>query len=346
MSRLFVLGCGAVSPAGWGREALAGAVAAEVPLATRELARPGWPVGLTIRPVPTPPAPLKHLANPRVRRTSPIAHYTVTAALEALGQDLDAVLARSKRLGIVYCTMSGCVNYSRRFYDEALRDPATASPLIFPETVFNSPASHLAAILGTPFLNYTLVGDPGVFLNGVALAAQWLGAGRIDSCLVVGAEEHDWLTADAFRLFSPQVVLGAGAGALYLSADPGAEPLAEVIGITDPRSFESSRSRFEAAALVRREFPRPEDHCLLVDGLQDASVFDRTEAAAWSDWEGDRCSPKKILGEGLMAGAAWQCVLAAEALKQSIRHRAAYVSIVGCNQQAIGAQFVPAKAVL
>ena len=70
--------------------------------------------------------------------------------------------------------MSGSVNYSRRFYDETLKDPATASPLVFPETVFNAPASHLAALLGTTAINYTLVGDPGTFLQGIALAADWL----------------------------------------------------------------------------------------------------------------------------------------------------------------------------
>jgi len=40
----------------------------------------------------------------------------------------------------------------------------------------------------------------------------------------------------------------------------------------------------------------------------------------------------------LMAAAAWQCIAAAEVLKRGM-HASANISIVGCNQQAIGAQF-------
>jgi hypothetical protein len=49
-------------------------------------------------------------------------------------------------------------------------------------------------------------------------------------------------------------------------------------------------------------------------------------------------SPKTVLGEGLCAAAAWQCVLAVNSLKEK-RHDSALVSVVGCNQQAIGARF-------
>ena len=42
-----------------------------------------------------------------------------------------------------------------------------------------------------------------------------------------------------------------------------------------------------------------------------------------------------------MAAAAWQCVAALDALMQN-QYAAANVSIVGCNEQAIAAQFVRA----
>src|SRR5207237_6501166 len=110
------------------------------------------------------------------------------AALEALGEDASRVSEGRLRVGIVLCVMAGCVSYSRRFYKETLDDPATASPLVFPETVFNAPASHIAALLGTTAITYTLVGDPGTFLHGLALAADWLLSQRVDGCLVVGTE--------------------------------------------------------------------------------------------------------------------------------------------------------------
>ena len=54
-------------------------------------------------------------------------------------------------------------------------------------------------------------------------------------------------------------------------------------------------------------------------------------------------SPKRILGEGLMAAAAWQCVAACDAVAGG-RFAAANVSLVGSNQQAIGARFVRADS--
>jgi len=50
-------------------------------------------------------------------------------------------------------------------------------------------------------------------------------------------------------------------------------------------------------------------------------------------------SPKVVLGEGLAAASAWQCVAAIDALRQQ-RFSAASISVVGCNEQAIGAHFV------
>src|SRR6266516_423411 len=218
---IFVHGIGAVSPAGWGVLPLREALAKGEPLPFKELARPGWTRSLRVRPVPSPSPRPSFLTHARLRRTSPITQFAVAAALEALGDDAARVTSASLRLGIVLCVMTGCVNYSRRFYDETLKDPATASPLVFPETVFNAPASHLAALLGTTAINYTLVGDPGIFLQGLAMAGDWLLAGRVDGCLVVGAEEIDWLTADAYGLFARKIILSDGAGAVYVRrSDP------------------------------------------------------------------------------------------------------------------------------
>jgi hypothetical protein len=78
---------------------------------------------------------------------------------------------------------------------------------------------------------------------------------------------------------------------------------------------------------------------LLADSLGNHPRADAAERAAWSDWRGARVSPKHVLGEGLMAGAAWQCVTACDAVAGG-RFTAANVSLVGPNQQAVGARFV------
>src|SRR5437867_2627282 len=99
MSSVFVCGCGAVSPAGWGVSPLREALARGEPIDTGELARPGWTNPLRVRPVPPVSPRPKFLGHPRLRRTSPIAQQSVAAALEALGEDAAEVAAGSLRLG-------------------------------------------------------------------------------------------------------------------------------------------------------------------------------------------------------------------------------------------------------
>lgn len=247
--------------------------------------------------------------------------------------------AGGHRLGVIFCITAGCVQYSRRFYDEALRNPATASPLLFPETVFNAPGSHLGALLESASINYTLVGDPGAYLQALALGAGWLSDGKADSCLVVGAEEIDWLMADAYRHFSRRVVCCEGAGAVYLSNAPPAEGTGvELLAITEPRLYLNGMSRLQAIRQVRGELPCAGPDALLCDSAADWPARDRAELEAWKDWNASRLSPKRVLGEGLMAAGAWQCVAAVDRLRAG-GHRTALVSIAGSHQQAIGACF-------
>jgi len=342
VSNIFVCGIGAVSPAGWGTAPLREALARDEPIAIKEIVQPGWPHGLRVRPVPPPSPRPAFVSHARLRRTSAIAQQAFAAALEALGDDSHALNDGSFRLGVVLCVMSGCVNYSRRFYAETLKDPATASPLVFPETVFNAPASHIAALLGTSAINYTLVGDPGTFLQGIALAADWLMRGQVDGCLVIGAEELDWLTTEAFRLFNPKIIVSDGAGALYLKLQPLGQAPIRVGAITHPYLFSKKQTRSQAAHLARAELPPGNGAQLLCDGLQGVARMDRDEQLVWNDWTGERISVKRFLGEGSMAAAAWQCVTAIDALERG-SYSAAIVSIVGCNQQAIAAQFVKSQ---
>jgi 3-oxoacyl-(acyl-carrier-protein) synthase len=261
--------------------------------------------------------------------------------MEALGPDIARISSGDLRLGIVFCAMSGCVNFSRRFCDEMLKDPATASPLIFPETVFNAPASHLAALLGSNSLYYTLIGDPGTFLQGLALGADWLVQNKVDGCLVLGAEEQDWLVAEAFQLFDPEAIPGSGAGAVYLRPRAGASPAVIVRTVTTPYVFTSNQSRLEAARRARSELGAEPPHAVLCDGKQGIRRLDQAEEEAWDGWSGARLSPKLVCGDGLMAAAAWQTVVAVEALSRG-DYEVANLSIVGHNQQAIAAQFVRA----
>jgi 3-oxoacyl-(acyl-carrier-protein) synthase len=280
------------------------------------------------------------MAHPRMRRTSPISRYVVAAGLEALSGDVENVRSGAIRLGIVLSVMTGCVVYSRRFFEETIDEPATASPLLFPETVFNAPASHLAAVLGARDINYTLVGDPGNYLMALAVAGNELLRNEVDGCLVIGAEESDWLIADAFRLFDRSLVLGEGAGALYLrrANDSTSGETVQLDLITDAHLFSRETSRSQAAMRMRDQLTASGPAECLVDGRTGCRRFDHPESSAWRSWLGRVFSPKRILGEGLSAAAAWQCVIAVDHLRRS-SDRSAFVSVVGANQQAVGARF-------
>ena len=343
MSDIFICGTGVVSPAGWGMQPFREAIARGTALPTKQLPRPGH-TPLHVRQVPPPNPRPPFLAHARLRRTSPIAHFAVSAALEALGAEAAKVTSGGLRLGIIYCSLTGCVNYSRRFYDEVLKEPSTASPLVFPETVYNSPASHLAALIGTTGINYTLVGDPATFLQGVALAADWLVDNRVDGCLVIGAEEMDWLTAGAVNLFERTAIFSDGAGALYLCRSPREEAqtkAAQLKAVTSAQLYTNATRRAGAIRAAREELRGAHSapgNELLCDGLQGVPRMDRDEQTVWRDWPGDRISVKNILGEALMASAAWQCAAAVDALAQK-KYGAAHVSVPGTNQQAIAAKF-------
>ena len=342
MSRILVHGTGAVSAAGWGVPALRDAIETKSPLPTSSMVRPGWTEPLRVRPVPPPPQRPVFLNHPRLRRASVLTQHVVAASVEALGEDLGRVQSGELRLGIVVCSMPGCVAYSRRFYEEVLDDPSTASPLIFPETVFNAPASHLGAFLASNVVSYTLVGDDSAFIMGLAVAAGWLSGGDVDACLVIGAEELDWIVADAMRLFQRDTVQTGGSGALYLKREKFPTALAELSLITDAFLFRSSVSQADAARDMREQLPACDVRQLLCLGTQGLPRADKVELAAWADWDRARLAPKQVFGEAFTASAAWQTVLACDALNQN-RFDAANVSVVGANQQAIGARFVRAE---
>ena len=298
-------------------------------------------------PVPLPPKPWQK--HPRLRRTSPIAKYVVSAGLKALGHEDNpeaAAVAAPERLGVILCIQNGCVNFSKRFYGEVLDTPGFASPILFPETVFNSPASHLAAILGRTTINYTFIGDAAAFVQGLALATDWLREGTVDGALVIGAEEEDELTTAAYKIFHPDARVTCGAGAVYLRRQedaPGAHSV--VAGISSSHTFADLAGKEEAITLLTRELAE----LLSLSGLSRDNIVLVADAPfpALSD---RRLSAQQNLGDGLSAAGAWQVVTACSQLErqevilekngewisQIQDFDAAIVPVIGAAEQAAG----------
>lgn len=334
MSRgIAITGTGAVSPAGWNVSSLVHALTGNQPPPVSFIERPlaGEIIRTPVLRVPADPAAVPKFS--RLRRTSPISKFAAAAVSEALGPErLAASLAGTLRIGVVFTLTNGCVNYSNRFFGEALSDPSVASPILFPETVFNAPSSHLSAMIGSRAPNDTLVTDGAGFFTGIDLAIEWLTRGEVDGCLVVASEEIDWLSAEALHLYSKAYLPSEGAAAIYL--EPGDGPV-RVLELPDPVPYSSLR-RSSAASRLREIFnPSVSPDILLVDSLTGIAKIDTAISPAWNDWPGPRLSPRKILGESMGAAAAFQVVAAVEWMKSG-RCPQALVTAIGGNQQAAG----------
>ena len=328
-----ITGTGAVSPAGWGVDSLMNALrsGAEIPPTLLDRTSAGTRIQTPVLRVPTDGTTTPKF--PRLRRTSPISKFAAAAVAEALGEErLEAVTAGNLRVGVIFTLINGCVNYSNRFFGEALAEPALASPILFPETVFNAPSSHLSAMIGSHSPNDTLIGDSTGFFSGIDLAAEWITRGEVDGCLVVSGEEIDWLSAEGLRHYSRNYRTSEGAAAVYLEA---AEGSAKILRLPDPVSL-GANSRVTAARKVREMLCANDDgSTLLVDGQAGVRRYDSPEITAWADWTGPRWSPRIVLGEGMGVSAALQVVAAVEALKSGDFHQAV-VTTTGANQHAAG----------
>ena len=328
---LIIRGIGAVSAAGWCVTDLIHAVENGSPLPTTLLPRTGGPRDWDCQVRLVPPLPVDKLPkHNRLRRASPVTRFAMAAALEAMGtQPVGS-------LGIIVCMMNGCVAFTNRFYQEVLDDPALASPILFPETVFNAPASHIASYLGVSGPVTTLIGEPTIIAEALRMARTWMTCGLVEQCLVIGAEEADWLSTEGVTYYDKRLVVSEGAGALLLSLS-GDGPVIDQL--TGPFAYHSNKERqHELARLTQSLDVSSAD--VLIDNTLGLPRFDKQEIEAWSPhWHGKVISPRRLLGEGMGSSSALQLVLAAS-LAQSRQQRTA-VSMPGYNTAAYGCVVSP-----
>jgi 3-oxoacyl-(acyl-carrier-protein) synthase len=286
---------------------------------------------------------LKNLPpHPRLRRASAISRFAAAAGLDAIASAKTKI--DMSRVALVLAVSNGGVTYTRRFYHGILESGAqSASPLLFPETVFNAPASHLAAILGIEGESYTIVGDGAVGILAVQMASDLLDTNDLDFCLVVAAEEADWILCDAYRKWrlirsKPPIdpfcnpprgtILSEGAGAVLL-APAGA---VKIDAISGGGNF--SR-RAKAAEILDRVLNDLGDApaCIIssangtfVDLAECGAINKRTPAAIVY-------TAKPALGESIGASAIWQVIVGARGLQT----KQLPPTLHGC--QAVGLRF-------
>ena len=217
---LQVLGTGAISPSGYGAASL---LAFPGPGLLHEALLRNPETSAALRRVNSQSDSLRRWQQePRLRRASPLALFLMEAASQALENHpgLDR-----QRLGLVCALGTGSICYSRRFFVDTLnRGRRFASPALFPETVYNSPVSHVATILGIREACYSLIGDETAWVEALRVAQLWLALKKVDHVLVLGGEELDAITVEAFSRagwLEQGVVPSEGAGAVLVAASSG-----------------------------------------------------------------------------------------------------------------------------
>jgi hypothetical protein len=310
---LAVIGRGVVSPAGVGHEALLRSE--PVPTSVAALGREDkpWPV---LRVDLTHPVFARWQREPRLRRASVVTFFLVEAAEQALAGISPADRAET---GLIVAFSAGCLTYSRRFFEAIVtQGQKAASPALFPETVFNSPVSHVASVLGLNGAAYALVGDETAWVTALKTASIWLRRKRVKRVLVLGAEEFDPIVLNAYRsarwLRRGPSDLGflPSEGAAGLLVRPAAPD--DVETITKARDGWIYRSKKEASAAAARLLSAsdPALPCYLtarhnwLGALEKKTVGNRPTIPI---------PPPPYLGEAFTASAAWNTLRALAALK-------------------------------
>jgi 3-oxoacyl-(acyl-carrier-protein) synthase len=256
-----------------------------------------------------------------------ISRFAAIAGLEALqaaGVKVDS--QNAGRIALIFAISNGGVIYTKRFYRDVVETGAqSASPLLFPETVFNAPASHLAAILGVTGATYTVIGDGAVGLLAIKMAEDVMTDKSLDYCLVVGTEEIDWILCDAYRRWRllrsapPIEPFGKQKRGMILSEGAGAILLAREGTIIIERAHRGGcyGRRGEAEEILKgilRDLSQVEIDFVISSA--NGTFIDQVEQVALEQVIPDAIAytAKPALGESVGASGLWQVILGAQAL--------------------------------
>ena len=278
-------------------------------------------------------------AYPRLRRSSTISFFAVAAALDAAASaELNA--EKLARTVLIFTSSDGGVVYTRRFYAEIVeRNLGAGSPLLFPETVYNASASHIAARLGIKGEALTLVGDSTAAITAVQTATELLATGEADYCLVVAAQEIDGVTWEAYARWglvernsdAAGSHLSEGAAAMVLAREGSGPVVQRVHSGTCYRSQAGAARAFDRmTADLLKDSSHPD---LAVTGLS-GTPLDPAEAKALDRHLPGipRLSPKNTLGESQSSSTMQHLVTAALAIRSG-QAGTVLVTANGFNQQ-------------
>ena len=283
----------------------------------------------------------------RLRRSSLISHLAVNAALRAIKDSgLEWTETIAARSAMVFAVSDGSVLYTRRFFEVIDREGTQAgSPLLFPETVYNAPASHVAAHLKITGRCETLVNDATCALGALDLAQELLFDTEIDYCLVVAAEECDWIVAEGYNRWglipryeqAKTPALADGAAALLLSKS-GHGPC---LGRSVSAPFRSRRDAELALRKVLQELRPSSSDTIIASGAGNRFEPIENSALHSAGLEQPVVRPRHTIGESLCAASLMQVACGGLSIRSGAP--AALITVLGYNGLAAGLRLTSAE---
>ena len=156
------------------------------------------------------------LKTRRMDRLSAWALLGSTLALQDAG--LDAETLDRDRTAIVVGTAFGCLDLTEEFLGALATNASQAPPILFPETLANLPASHIARHFGIRGPNLTLCAGPVSGEAALLQAVSLLQAGEAERALVLAG---DTLTRALFEWYEAASLLAPVCLGRTGSASPG-----------------------------------------------------------------------------------------------------------------------------
>ncbi len=267
------------------------------------------------------------------RRMDRLGIFAVVASQLALRDAGVEVSAKNRhRVGVVFGTGLGPMETMERFVGPLLHEgPSAANPAIFPNTVYNAAAGHVAVHFGTVGPTSTVTALHAAGASAICYGRDLVADGRADALLCVAA---DTLTDAVIRAYRQLGLLSPAGG--FALAEAGASLILERLGHARARgariygevlgygiasdglgvgAFDPwGRGLARAMRLaVERSGLKPADVSGIWAGYSGYRAADRAEAAAIRRVVGTQtrvAAPKLLLGEPIGVGGALSAALA------------------------------------
>jgi len=251
----------------------------------------------------------------------------VATALAIQDARLDLNAEDRSRIAVVLGTGFGCIELTEAFYQSiATNGYASSDPIIFPETLTNAPAAHVARVFGLRGPNITLTHKGLSGESALIQAASLLRSGQADLAIVLSGDTltrpmYEWFEAasalssacfgpaPAPEPFSPKrdgFVPGESAAAVVMESTDRAHSRGAPVYGTLRSGFMASDAK-AAIPLTRRALAdsSPADVRMVVASANGSRALDDMEGATIREVFGSEApviAPKALVGESDSVG--------------------------------------------